>query len=173
MHSNPPPSPRFQDAAPLADEAREFFANGQPALPDRYFPRLVNLMSPAYWIYLAMVVTILFNATEVYSRFRLWRIDANRELLEARLKTLTSPPLTRDQVGALPADAVLKSPQDRDTAKSLIKDLEVLQARCLAQLQSFVTPMGREMYYRYQESLIEEAIGSLTALLGRPPAKRG
>ena len=33
VRANPPPSPRSQDAAPLADEAREFFANGQPALP--------------------------------------------------------------------------------------------------------------------------------------------
>ena len=61
VRSNPPPAARSQDAAPLADEAREFFANGQPALPDRYFPRLVNLMSPAYWIYLAMAVTVLLN----------------------------------------------------------------------------------------------------------------
>src|SRR5208283_2599764 len=70
----------------------------EPALPDRYFPRLVNLMSPAYWIYLAMAVTVILNGTEIYSRFRLWRIDANRELLEARLKALVTPPLTHDQI---------------------------------------------------------------------------
>ena len=57
-------------------------------MADRYFPWLVNLMSPAYWIYLAMAVTILFNALGAYSRFRLWRIDANREMLKSRLKAL-------------------------------------------------------------------------------------
>ena len=91
---NPPPSAKSQDTAPLADEAREFFASGQPAIADKYFPWLVNLMSPAYWIYLAMAATILLNAVGAYSRFRLWRIDANRGILEARLRTLAHPGLT-------------------------------------------------------------------------------
>ena len=75
---NPPPSAKSQDSAPLADEAREFFASGEPELADKYFPWLVNLMSPAYWIYLVMAATVLLNAVGAYSRFRLWRIDANR-----------------------------------------------------------------------------------------------
>jgi TRAP-type uncharacterized transport system substrate-binding protein len=173
VRSNPPPAARSQDAAPLADEAREFFANGQPALPDRYFPRLVNLMSPAYWIYLAMAITVLLNGTEVYSRFRLWRIDANRELMEARLKALVTPPLTHDQIKALPPGAILKSPQDCAAAQDLMNDLEALRARCAAQLQSYVTPMGRELYYRYQESMIEEALAALSVLLRRSQGDAG
>ena len=51
----------------------------------------MNLMSPAYWIYLAMAATILLNAIGAYSRFRLWRIDANRGILEARLRVLAIP----------------------------------------------------------------------------------
>jgi len=169
VRANPPPSPRYQDAAPLADEAREFFANGQPALPDRYFPRLVNLMSPAYWIYLAMAVTILFNASDIFSRFRLWRIDAQRVTLESRLKALTNPPLTREQVKSLPPDAVLATPQDRVAAGTLMKEFEALRKRCQAQVEtSWVTPMGSEMYYRFQESMTEEAIAALSALLARP-----
>jgi TRAP transporter TAXI family solute receptor len=171
VRANPPPSPRFQDAAPLADEAREFFANGQPALPDRYFPRLVNLMSPAYWIYLAMAVTILFNASDIYSRFRLWRIDASRVTLESRLKSLTKPPLTRDQIKTLPPEAVLATPLDRAAAEALMKDLEALRTRCQAQVEtSWVTPMGSEMYYRFQESMTEDAIAALSALLARKPS---
>ena len=172
VRANPPPSPRFQDAAPLADEAREFFANGQPALPDRYFPRLVNLMSPAYWIYLAMAITILLNASDIYSRFRLWRIDAQRVALESRLKALTNPPLTRDQIKALPLDAAFAAPQERLAAGALMNDLEALRDRCQAQVEtSWVTPMGSEMYYRYQESLTEEAIAALSKLLTRPDAR--
>src|SRR5271166_3222167 len=68
VRDNPPPSAKSQDQAPLADEARQFFTNGEAELADRYFPWLVNLMSPAYWIYLAMAVTILFNASNAYSR---------------------------------------------------------------------------------------------------------
>ncbi len=168
VRANPPPSAKSQDSAPLADEAREFFAIGEPAIPDRYFPRLVNLMSPAYWIYLAMAATVLFNAMEVYSRFRLWRIDANREALEGRLKALVEPALTREQIKAVPDDARLATPERRKAAQALMKDLIALRAHCQAQLQSFVTPMGRELYYRYQEAMIEEAIAALATLLGRP-----
>jgi uncharacterized protein len=167
VRDNPPPSAKSQDQAPLADEARQFFSNGGPELVDRYFPWLVNLMSPAYWIYLAMAITVLFNASNAYSRFRLWRIDANREMLESRLEALTSPGLTRDQIRALPPEAVIKTPQDRKAAEDLMKDLEALRLRCHEQLRSMVTPMGSEMFYRYQESLIEDAEATLATLLRR------
>ena len=167
VRDNPPSSAKSQDQSPLADEARQFFANGEPALADRYFPWLVNLMSPAYWIYLAMAITILFNASNAYSRFRLSRIDANREMLESRLKALTSPGLTRDQIRALPPGAVLKTPHDRKAAEDLMKDLEALRRRCQEQTRSMVTPMGNEMFYRYQELLIEDAAATLATLLRR------
>jgi TRAP-type uncharacterized transport system substrate-binding protein len=165
VRSNPPPSPKSQDAAPLADEARQFFATGEPEIADKYFPWLVNLMSPAYWIYLAMAVTILFNASNAYSRFRLWRIDANRGLLEARLRALFPHDLTREKIKALPSGASLKTLEDRKAAEELLEDLETLRRRCEQQLSSFVTPMGSEMLYRYQESLIEEAKAAVAALL--------
>jgi TRAP-type uncharacterized transport system substrate-binding protein len=167
VRSNPPPSAKSEDAAPLSDEARQFFASGQPELADRYFPWLVNLMSPAYWIYLAMGVTILFNATSAYSRFRLWRIDANREMLEARLKALTGLGSAPEHIKTLPPEAVVRTPQDRQAAEDLMKDLEALRLRCEDQLRSMITPMGREMYYRYQESLIEDAQVMLADLLRR------
>jgi TRAP transporter TAXI family solute receptor len=178
---NPPPSAKSQDSAPLADEAREFFASGEPEMADKYFPWLVNLMSPAYWIYLAMGATVLLNAMGVYSRFRLWRIDANRGLLEARLKTLAYPGLsedqikerahsriTREQIKALQPEKVIQTPQDRKAAEELIKDFDALHRRCEEQLVSYVTPMGSEMYYRYQEWLIDEAKAVLVALLRSP-----
>jgi hypothetical protein len=178
VRMNPPPSAKSQDSAPLADEAREFFASGEPELADKYFPWLVNLMSPAYWIYLVMAATVLLNAAGAYSRFRLWRIDANRALLESRLKALAYPNLseeqikarahsglTREQIKALPPEAVIQTPQDRKAAEDLMKDFDALRRRCEEQLGSLVTPMGSEMYYRYQEWLIDEARAALSALL--------
>jgi len=178
---NPPPSAKSQDSAPLADEAREFFATGQPAIADKYFPWLVNLMSPAYWIYLAMAATVLLNAVGSYSRFRLWRIDANRALLEGRLKALAYPGLseeqikaralsgiTREQIKALPPGTVIQTPKDREAAEALKKEFDTLRRRCEDQLSSYVTPMGSEMYYRYQEWLIDEARVALAALLRSP-----
>jgi TRAP-type uncharacterized transport system substrate-binding protein len=175
---NPPPSAKSQDSAPLADEAREFFASGEPEIADKYFPWLVNLMSPAYWIYLAMAATVLLNAVGAYSRFRLWRIDANRGILESRLKALAYPDLsedqikarahsalTREQIKALPPETVIRTPEDRKAAEDLMKDFDALRRRCEDQLRSLVTPMGREMYYRYQEWLIDEARAALAALL--------
>jgi TRAP-type uncharacterized transport system substrate-binding protein len=172
VRSNPPPSAKSEDAAPLGDEAREFFANGEPELADRYFPRLVNLMSPAYWIYLAMGLTVLFNATDAYSRFRLWRIDANRVMLEARLKALTGLGSTPEHVKTLPPDAIIKTPHDRKAAEDLVQDLEALRLRCEDQLRSMVTPMGREMYYRFQESLIKDSQAMLAELFRRSGGKK-
>ena len=181
---NPPPSAKSQDSAPLADEAREFFASGEPEIADKYFPWLVNLMSPAYWIYLVMGITILFNASDAYSRFRLWRIDVNRAELESRLKTLAYPGLTeqqikarahsgitREQIKALPPETVIQTPKDREAAEALKKEFDALRRRCEDQLGSFVTPMGSEMYYRYQEWLIDEARAALTTLLRAPSPK--
>jgi TRAP transporter TAXI family solute receptor len=182
VRSNPPPSAKSQDSAPLADEAREFFATGEPEVADKYFPWLVNLMSPAYWIYLAMAATILLNAVGAYSRFRLWRIDANRGILESRLRALAHPGfteqqlnafaargVTREQIKALPPEAVIQTPKDRKAAEDLMRDFDALRALCEDQLRSLVTPMGREMYYRYQEWLIDESKAALAALLRRPP----
>jgi TRAP transporter TAXI family solute receptor len=169
---NPPPSAKSQDTAPLADEARQFFTVGEPEFADRYFPWLVNLMSPAYWIYLAMAVTVLFNAMGGYSRFRLWRTDANRSLLEARLKAIVSPEVTQEQIKAGPPGRFLKTPQDRQTAETLLADFDTLRRRCEQQLASFFTPMGSEMLYRYQESLVDESRARLSALLGRPMEDR-
>ncbi|MBV9910079.1 MAG: hypothetical protein JOY52_21195 [Hyphomicrobiales bacterium] len=181
---NPPPAAKSQDSAPLADEAREFFASGEPEIADKYFPWLVNLMSPAYWIYLVMAATILLNASDAYSRFRLWRIDVNRGELESRLKALAYPGLneeqinkrarsgiTREQIKALPPETVIQTPKDREEAEALRKDFDALRRRCEDQLKSFVTPMGSEMYYRYQEWLIDEARAALASLLRSPGNK--
>jgi hypothetical protein len=40
-----------------------------------------------------------------------------------------------------------------------------LRARCQSQTNSIVTPMGDEMFYRYQQSLIDEATTTAATLL--------
>jgi len=54
VHNNPPGATAAATVAPLAPEAVQFFRTGQPEVADRYFPWLVNLMSPVYWVYLVM-----------------------------------------------------------------------------------------------------------------------
>ena len=121
VRDNPPSSTAPASALPLAREARQFFLTGEPELADRYFPWLVNIMSPAYWVYLVMAVTILFNLMTGYSRFRLWRIDAAREKLETALKQLVDPAFTHAQMRAVPGEQVMESPERRAAAHALME----------------------------------------------------
>jgi TRAP-type uncharacterized transport system substrate-binding protein len=165
VRRNPPSSTAPATVLPLAPEAHQFLLTGEPEIADRYFPWLVNLMSPAYWVYLVMAVTILFNALKAFSRFRLWRIDAAREKLETALKELVDPMLTHAQIRAVPAERLMAVPERRAAAQAIMERLVELRARCQRQTSSLVTPMGDEMFYRYQQSLIDEAATTLGALL--------
>src|SRR5215469_8839419 len=167
LQANPPKYTYSAITLPLATEARQYFINGQPELADLYFPWLVDLMSPAYWVYLVMAGTILFNALKGFSRFRLWRIDAMRERLERRLKELTDPELTYAQIRAFPGGDLLTGPWAYAVAENIRDQLVRLRARCQRYASSIVTPMGDEMFYRYQESLIDAATTTLALLLER------
>jgi len=168
--SNPPSSTSSATALRLAPSAHQFFLTGEPEIADRYFPWLVNLMSPAYWVYLFMAVTVLFNGMKAFSRFRLWRIDAAREKLETALKALIDPKLTHAQIRELPAEGAMAGSDKRAAAQAITKRLMELRARCQRQTSSFFTPMGDEMFYRYQESLIDDATTTLGALLQGLPS---
>jgi len=170
VRGNPPSSTSSATMLPLAPEARQFFRSGEPEIVDRYFPWLVNLMSPAYWVYLVMAVTILFNVLKAFSRFRLWRIDAAREKLETALKELVDPRLTHTQMRAIPAERVMATPERRSAALAIMGQLVELRARCQRQTNSLATPMGDEMFYRYQQFLIDEATTTLGVLLRRSPS---
>ncbi len=161
--SNPPRASGSSTVAPLAIEASQFFQAGEPQLADRYFPWLVNILSPAYWVYLVMAVTVLFNALKGYSRFRLWRIDACRQRLKSRIDELKGGDIP---VARSPARGFPSSADRRAFAQGILQELTALRARCQRQAGSFVTPMGDEMFYRYQESLITEAMTYLRTDVG-------
>ncbi len=166
VRSNPPTATSAATVVPLADEARQFFIAGEPGFADQYFPWLVNLLSPAYWVYLVMAATLLFNGMTAYSRFHLWRIDATREKLEANLKELVDPELTHAQMREARLEAIAAAERE-SAAKSILQGFVALRARCQQRASSFVTPMGDEMFYRYQQSLIDDAITTLGTLLRR------
>jgi hypothetical protein len=168
VRANPPKSTDSATSLPLAPEARQFFVTGESEIADRYFPWLVNMMSPVYWVYLVMAVTILFNAMKGFSRFRLWRIDAAREKLKARIKELAGPEFSSKQRQADRTKQVLTEPEARSTARGIMAQLTELRARCQRYTGSFVTPMGDEMFYRYQESLIDELTSALVAVVTPP-----
>jgi TRAP-type uncharacterized transport system substrate-binding protein len=169
VRTNPPGSTSPETRVPLAPAAHQLFLTGEPGLADRYFPWLVNLMSPAYWVYLVMAVTILFNGMKGCSRFRLWRIDAAREKIEVALKELVDPRLTNTQIRAVAGERATAAPDLRIAARAIMDRLIELRIRCQHQTNSLVTPMGDEMFYRYQQSLIDDAITTVGALLQSPP----
>jgi hypothetical protein len=140
----------------LAPEARQFFLSGEPEIVDRYFPWLVNLMSPVYWVYLVMAVTILFNAMRGFSRFRLWRIDAAREKLKVQVDNMIGSSAGRTPTAATKEEATISNVGA--TMERVTAQLVELRARCQRYTGSMVTPMGDEMFYRYQESLINELL---------------
>jgi TRAP-type uncharacterized transport system substrate-binding protein len=165
VRSNPPSATSPSTLVPLAAAARQFFVRGEPSLADEYFPWLVNMLSPAYWIYLVMAVTVLFNGMAAFSRFRLWRIDAAREKLETALKEFANAGPTHAQIREATAAHPIAAPERRAAAQSILQRLMDLRARCRRYTSSYATPMGDEMYYRYQQSLIDEAINTLSSLL--------
>jgi TRAP transporter TAXI family solute receptor len=168
VRNNPPSLTSSATKLQLASEAQEFFMKGEAEVADRYFPWLVNLMSPAYWVYLIMAVTVLFNALRGFSRFRLWRIDAAREKLETALSELVERGNTHAQMQAVPAGRAARIGDAGVAAQEIMARLVELRARCQRQTSSLVTPMGDEMFYRYQQFRIDEA----TATLGEWLRKR-
>jgi TRAP-type uncharacterized transport system substrate-binding protein len=174
VRGNPPSATSPVTKLPLAAAAHQFFQTGEPEIADRYFPWLVNLMSPAYWVYLVMAVTVLFNGMNIYSRFRLWRLDAAREKLEGEIKTLVDPEATTHaQIRAQPAERVMAAPERRAAAASIMTRLRELRERCRRQANSIFAPMGNEMFYRYQQALIDQATTTLAALLQGAPGQPG
>jgi hypothetical protein len=114
-----------------------------------------------------MATTVLFNMMTGYSRFRLWRIDAAREKIETRLRELFETASTHRQMRAVPAGRLMREPEKRAAAEGMLERLRSLRAHCQRQANSLVTPMGDEMFYRYQQFLIDEATTTVTHLLGR------
>ena len=63
------------------------------------------------------------------------------------------------------AEAVMARSEKRSAALAIMDRLVELHARCQRQTNSMVIPMGDEMFYRYQQALIEEATTTAGALL--------
>jgi hypothetical protein len=95
--------------------------------------------------------------------------DAAREKLEAALKELVDPKFTHAQMRTVDPERLMATPAKRSAAHGLMERLAERRARCQRQTNSVFTPMGDEMFYRYQQSLIDEATTTVDALLQRLP----
>jgi hypothetical protein len=122
-------------------------------------------MSPAYWIYLVMAVTFMFNALKGLSRFWLYRIDAAREKIEAEVRQVAGDVVSHGPTRHPSPNELLIDQKARAAAQDILSRLAMLRARCERRAKSFATPMGDEMFYRYQQSLIDNTAAILKTLL--------
>ncbi|MFL5172657.1 MAG: hypothetical protein ACJ8CX_18655 [Microvirga sp.] len=109
-----------------------------------------------------------FGIAHDYGYLHASRIDSTREKLERQLMDFANSELRPSAVRPR-ADPVLAAP-DRNTAERVRDELAALRARCQRQVASMVTPMGDEMFYRYQEFRIDEALQMVATLLAGGPA---
>lgn len=163
---NPPKAIGSVPAPALSPTARQFFLAGEPQVADRYLPWLVNLLSPVYWAYFAMALTVLFNGKRVASRYRLSRLDTGRQKAQRALEALVGEGLTHEQMREKRREGKLGT-VDPAALAAVRADFIRIKEMCRAQASSSFTPMGDELYYRYQEHLCSEAITTITAISDR------
>ncbi|WP_295388276.1 hypothetical protein [uncultured Thiodictyon sp.] len=152
--------------------ARFVHDNG-PSLLDQYAPRLVDFMPPANLLHYLVVVSLLLNATVVWHRFRLWRIDAKRLKLEERTLRLFGEHLTMAEIERLQPLPGQFSAADLAVFDDIIEQTAALRRWVRKLSLSMVAPMGAEMLYRYQESLIHHKLAVLHAFRDRLRALGG
>ncbi len=148
---------------PTSSSAQTFIVNGGPEWADTHVPWLVDIMPIGNWFYVIMGISILFNLMTSTHKFRLWRIDANRDRAQQVFRDLLGGTLT-------PAEINLLEPEDKPLQESqltkidaALAELDILRARCRKQENSPMVPMGQELAYRYQEEQMEQI---LTAVRG-------
>jgi hypothetical protein len=124
-------------------------------------------MSPAYWIYLVMAVTAIFNALKGLSRFWLWRIDAAREKIEAEVRRVAGDVVSHGPARNISTN-LLTDKKAQGAVEEMLSRLANLRALCERRAKSFATPMGDEMFYRYQQSLMDNTTAVLNKLLRGP-----
>jgi TRAP-type uncharacterized transport system substrate-binding protein len=151
---------------PVAPAAQSWIDSG-PELLDAYFPRVSDVMPPSNWVHLMLGVSVLFNALGLANRVVLWRIDAARVRAEQEIARCFGPGSTLGDIARLtPSAAPLRQGTVAEVER-VIAELEALAARSRKLSLTVLVPMGGEMLYRYQESLIHERLAVLRAFLER------
>jgi TRAP-type uncharacterized transport system substrate-binding protein len=151
----------------FAPAARSYFDNDGPDLLGVYAPWLLDIMPMVGWIQLFFGISLLLNATSLWHRFRLWRIDANRVRAEASILPLFGPGVTVGEIAEMPPSETHQTQAGRAEIDKVVERLAWLSERCRRQSMSMLVPMGQEMAYRYQEALIADLLYALRSYRGR------
>ena len=146
---------------PMSAVAANFLRDEGPDVLGTYAPWAVDILPLPTWIQLGVALSVLFSAMAIGHRFNLWRIDVHRVKIEREIPALFHPGVTLGEIADMPPSAAHRSPEARARIDALMARLEALSERCRRQSLSILVPMGAEMFYRYQESLIAELLYAL------------
>ena len=152
---------------PLSKAARSYFDDQGPDLVGEYAPWIVDILPTATWVQLILGISILFGAMAVWHRFRLWRLDVARVNIERDIPALFGPGITVGEIAEIPATDRHRTPEARAKLNELVARLAALSDRCRRHSLSLLVPMGQEMAYRYQETLISDLLFALRAFRER------
>ena len=158
---------------PWAPVARAYYDSGAPDVVGVYVPWVLDILPTATWVQLALAISVLFNAMGAFNRFRLWRLDANRVAIEREISHLFGGGITVGELARARPLADLDPEEVRERVLRAMQALEALHGRCRSQSLSIFVPMGGEMAYRYQESLMLDLLQALRSYAeGQQPARR-
>jgi len=121
----------------------------------------------ARWVQLVFAFSMLFAAQALWHRFRLWRLDAARVVIENEVGKLFPPGATVAEIAAMTPDDAQRSAGVAARLDGLIADLDALWVHVRKQSVSMLVPMGQEMAYRYQEQLVADLLNALRIYRGR------
>jgi TRAP-type uncharacterized transport system substrate-binding protein len=155
---------------PMAGVAQNFFKDEGADLLGTYAPWAVDIMPLPTWLQIGVALSVLFSVMGLGHRFRLWRVDADRVKLEGEIPELFGAGTTVGAIADMPADPRHATPQARARLDELIARLGALADRCRKHSLSVLVPMGEEMSYRYQETLISDLVTALRLYRDRLPA---
>jgi TRAP-type uncharacterized transport system substrate-binding protein len=146
---------------PWAPVARAYYDAGAPDVVGVYAPWVLDILPTAMWIQLALGVSLLFNAMGGINRFRLWQLDAQRVAIEREVSRLFGSGITVGGLARAQPLADLDPEEVRQRVLRAMQALEALYVRCRERSLSIFVPMGGEMAYRYQESLMRDLLQGL------------
>jgi hypothetical protein len=154
---------------PMASVAHNFFKDDGADLLGTYAPWAVDIMPLPTWLQIGVAVSVLFSVMGMGHRFRLWRVDANRVRLESEIPALFGAGTTVGAIAEMAPDPRHATVEGRARIDELMARLNSLAERCRKHSLSVLVPMGEEMSYRYQETLISDLITALRLYRDRLP----
>jgi hypothetical protein len=163
------------DIYPLSSSSERFFENGGPGLLDQHLPLLVNFLPPSNLVFVIMTISVAFNFMTFWHRFRLWRIDANRDKAEQAIRDVLGGELTFEEIHDMEPKPEHEKKDVIDSIDVSLATLDKLRGKCRRQANSMFVPMGQEWSYRYHNDQIEDALNAIrpfrAKLSVKPPDK--